>query len=85
MRAEPRWTWTNESGEHEDSMLKYVFPQVVRTLKAAASTAFSLRKLCRMSIRDSLGRASRGTDIRPLVGQLEGHITKDALDFILNV
>ena len=67
-------------------MMEY-FPlgKVVETLKRAASSPYSLRKLCRMSIRDNLGRVSRGSDIRPLVGKLEGHITKDAVDFIIDV
>ena len=66
--------------------IENIFPsQLVETLKTAASTPYSLKKLCRMSIRDNLGRAGRGADIRPLVGKLEGIITKHAMDFIINI
>ena len=59
--------------------------QLVETLRRAACTPYSLRKLSRISIRDNLGRAGRGRDIRPLVGKLEGLITRDAMDFIIDI
>ena len=57
----------------------------METLRRAACSPYSLRKLARMSIRENLGRNNQGRDLRPIVGKLEGLITKDAMDFILNI
>ena len=54
-------------------------------LNREATNPFSLSRMARNSVRDILRRNSNYRSIRPLREKLKGHITKDALELIMNI